>query len=323
MVRKARIASGVTVFALAVLMLLLPRNAQSDGPRDHGLLSAIRRGDLALLESHLREGAPVNVQTSEGTTPLMLAVLFGTSDTVRLLLEHGADPNAVDKSGASPLLFAAGELQKAQLLIGAGAKVNARSALGNTPLIAAAAHPDNLAVIKLLLDKGADANAANQNNVTALAAAVWAADAGTVCHLLNLGCKPGRINNLFGAAENSLLEIAAGAGAEEIVELLLTHGADVNAGDANFAGHALNYALFAEARRRPAAHRGRCGSEGMQPRRKGAAPRLGRLFGNRRHDRHQIDDRARCRSLGHEPNRGDGADLGTAPGVSGRRRTVD
>ncbi|MEX0677784.1 MAG: ankyrin repeat domain-containing protein [Pirellulales bacterium] len=243
---KAHFRTKVAVLAGAVVMLIVPGVAKPDGPQDHVLLSAIRRGDQALLESHLREGAPVNVRTSDGTTPLLLAALYGTPEAVRSLLDHGADPNAVNKNGASALVFAAGDSEKVRLLIDHGADVNARSALGNTPLVAAASHPGNLQVVKLLVDKGADVHSQNSNNVSALAAAVGANDAEAVRFFLDHGCKPAQIRNLFGAAGNSLLEIAAGNGGDDIVELLLAHGADVKAGDANFAGHALNYALLSQ-----------------------------------------------------------------------------
>ncbi len=179
---------------LAVSMLLLcfiAGTAKSGGPQDYSLFNAIRRGDLALLVSHLREGTPLNVQTSDGTTPLMIAALHGTPEVLGLLLRHGADPNAVNKDGASALLFAAGDLHKVRLLIDGGAQVNVRTALGNTPLIAAASHSDNLSVVKLLLDKGADLHARNKNDVSALTAAVLASDADAVQFLLDRGAKPG------------------------------------------------------------------------------------------------------------------------------------
>jgi ankyrin repeat protein len=225
---------------------LAQSGAGADSPREHVLLGAIRRGDLALLESQLREGTPPNVHAADGTTPLMLAALYGTPEMVELLLAHGADPNAVDKRGATALVFAAGDARKVEALVACGADVKARTSSGNTPLIAAAAHTDNLAVVKLLLDKGADLQLANKNNVSPLVAAVYAGDAPSVKFLLERGCKPTEIHNLFGAAKNSILVVAAQMANAEIVELLLAHGTDINASDPNFAGHALNYALLSQ-----------------------------------------------------------------------------
>jgi ankyrin repeat protein/mono/diheme cytochrome c family protein len=230
----------------AVSLLAAAGVARADGPRDHALFSAIRSGDLAVLESHLREGTPLNVQAADGTTPLALAALYGTADTVRLLLDHGADPNAAGQAGASPLLLAAGDLEKVRLLVARGADVNARSKLGNTPLIAAAAHVGNLDVVKLLLDHGADPQAKNRNAITVLTSAVSGNDANIVRLLVARGCKPAKVFNLFGATGNSPLELAVENGNSEIVEILLADGADVNSGDSNFAGHALNYALLSQ-----------------------------------------------------------------------------
>ena len=137
-------------------------------------------------------------------------------------------------------------MRKVELLLARGANANARSALGNTPLIAAAAYSDNLDVVQRLLDKGAELHAQNGIQVSALGAAVYANDAKGVRFFLVRGCKPGHVQNLFGAADNPLLAIAAQVADEEIVGLLLEHGAEVNASDSNFAGHALNYAFLSQ-----------------------------------------------------------------------------
>ncbi len=139
-----------------------------------------------------------------------------------------------------------GDARKVEILLARGADVNARTSTGNTPLIAAAGYADNLRVVKLLLDKGADLQSFNKNNVSALAAAVYASDAKSVKFFLDRGCKPKQIHSLFGAAQNPLLAIAAQTADVQIVGMLLDQGAEVNASDPNFAGHALNYALLSQ-----------------------------------------------------------------------------
>ena len=69
---------------------------------------ACRAGDVAALRDLVaREPGLVHARTPEGSTSLHLAVAH--LDAVRLLLEHGADPNARDEGdNAYPLHFAAG-----------------------------------------------------------------------------------------------------------------------------------------------------------------------------------------------------------------------
>ena len=54
----------------------------------------------------LELGANVNAQESEGRTPLLYSVMNGDTRLTRLLLEHGADPNQKDGHGETPLTLA-------------------------------------------------------------------------------------------------------------------------------------------------------------------------------------------------------------------------
>jgi len=137
----------------------------------------------------------VNRKGVHGSTPLMYAVLYSDAATVRLFLEKGADPNIHNDAGATALMWAAGDLEKAKLLIGHGADVNAHSDGGRTPLLIAAGLGGPPAVVKLLLDQGANTNA--------------------------------RSPDLFG--EMTPLAEAASAGNDAAVRMLLEHGADVKA----------------------------------------------------------------------------------------------
>lgn len=90
--------------------------------------------DLAHLLLSL--GADVNARDTYGATPLLLACIDGRPDIVRLFIKHGADVNAKSKPGDTPLHWAClhGHTSTARLLLDHGADVNAKDKEGNTPL---------------------------------------------------------------------------------------------------------------------------------------------------------------------------------------------
>ncbi len=117
----------------------------------------------------LRHGADPNAKAKYGATPLHLAALNGRVDIVTLLLEHGSDPNAQVESGKTPLHLAAskGHVDVAKLLLEHGADPNAQDKHGNTPLHDAALD-GHVGIVKLLLDHGADPTAKNKDGDTPL-----------------------------------------------------------------------------------------------------------------------------------------------------------
>src|SRR5262249_39795751 len=94
----------------------------------------------------------------EGSTPFMYAVLYTDAATLERLLKQGADPNKHNDANATALMWAAVDLDKTRVLLDHGADVNARSNDLRTPLIIAATRQGNLQTVKLLLDRGANAN---------------------------------------------------------------------------------------------------------------------------------------------------------------------
>src|SRR5262245_58406384 len=129
-------------------------------PKATRIMAALRRGDSEAFKILLREDPKVtNLKGPGGSTPLMYAALYGDSDSVRRLLESGADPNMRNDAGATALMWAVDEPQKTRLLLDRGADANARSGDGATPLMIASGRFGSSAVIKLLLDRGADPSA--------------------------------------------------------------------------------------------------------------------------------------------------------------------
>ena len=95
---------------------------------------------------------------------------------MKLLLDRGAQVNVSNAEGATPLIRAAYDYDKARLLVDRGADVNARSAMGQTPLMLAARPVNSHRTVKLLLEHGADARATNNWGASTLMAAAAGGD---------------------------------------------------------------------------------------------------------------------------------------------------
>ena len=156
--------------------------------------------------------------------------------TVRLLLEHGAEVNAVGQQGEFALRQAAMHTSPAcvKMLLDRGADPNMATVKGETALMMAASHDGgNTESVKLLLQRGANANAADlKNGRTALH---WAMIGSTHIELVRLLLKHGADVNLADKKGDTPLMYAASAdraekdiGIIESVRLLLRQGADAS-----------------------------------------------------------------------------------------------
>ncbi|KAJ5346952.1 uncharacterized protein N7506_000205 [Penicillium brevicompactum] len=227
-------------------------------PRDTTLLHMATAANLVdLIEPVLSDVKDVAIRNRDGDTALHLAARWGHVAAGKILQRRGADQEAKNYSGKTPLLEAAsgghiefvewlldegvdlgiegdgGVLQAASLggyesvveiMLGAGADVNDQgSEYGNA--LQAAAFGGSSGIMQMLLDAGADVNAQGGHFGNSLQAAAYKGSAETVQILLGAGADVNAQGGHFGNA----LQAAACSGSAETVQILLGAGADVNA----------------------------------------------------------------------------------------------
>ncbi len=150
--------------AACALWLLLAAPAAADDGAD--LLAAARHGDTAAVTALLDAGADVDSRDNGRWTPLVWAAAYLHADTARVLIENGADLEAIGRAGknsGTALMWAAkkpGSRAVVTLLLDAGAKVDGTDQYGRTALMLASRH-GRAGSIRMLLDAGADINAVN------------------------------------------------------------------------------------------------------------------------------------------------------------------
>jgi ankyrin repeat protein len=191
-------------------------NAKTIEGRTPLYLSAMRPEGTAVARILLDAGAGANAHTLVGATPLFPAAQFSL-DTLRLLLDRGADPKAKMETGATALMSAAlANPQAVALLIARGAGVNARTRRGETALANAANH-GSFESAKLLLDKGAGINTVDFRGYTPLMHAAYCDNAPVA--LIRLLLDAGADVNVTGEGETAL-SLAAKRGETETTRLL-------------------------------------------------------------------------------------------------------
>lgn len=216
---------------IILLLLTLPFLLMGLAPLDEQLLKAAKEGNLQKTSALLKKGAQVNAADENGLTPLYVAAISGHEAVVRLLIEKGAEVDTRDYTlFGTPLLMAAtlGHAATARLLLEKGARVNAANIFGVTPLHWAAGNGHE-AVVRLLLEKGAEINAARKDNGwTPLHQAAVKGHEAVVRLLIEKGA---HINAADQNASTPLI-VAAAKGHEAVVRVLLENSADVSARNA-------------------------------------------------------------------------------------------
>ena len=217
-----------------------PKNLDSGGLSP--LLYAARENCMACVDVLLKHNADINLPDPDGVSPLLVAILNANWDLAKQLIDAGADVNQWDIFGEAPLFLALNSRTKldggrasidpinktngtaiVRMLLDKGANPNQQlffqpanlsgttNTRGATPLIRAANNND-LAMVKLLLEKGADAT-------------IYMADRQTPIHAVLSGR----------AQENQaieLIKILQKAGTDVNVVALINHPQEIRGGTA-------------------------------------------------------------------------------------------
>jgi hypothetical protein len=246
---------SIVTARIPVMKLLLDAGANVNATTSDGVTALhIAAFDLERTRLLLDSGANIKVATKEGVTPLFVAAFrAGNSPVVRLLLSKGADPSTKLLGVLTPLDAAAvfGDLTAMRLLLDHGAKAVespclARSAaaghcqeclelalaqgaspngafVGRSALQDAAAF-GNLDMVRLLVDKGADIQAADERGYTALMRSVLSYEPGAARVVEYLLAKGARTDPKNETADTAL-SLALRFGDTPVVAMLRRAGA--------------------------------------------------------------------------------------------------
>ncbi len=248
--KSGEVAEALIKVGSALDAVTIP-NGRGLAPGQTALIQAAQMNRLPVVEVLLAHGAAVNLRDGDGRNALMLAAMNGHEQVVQALVADGADVGLIEaallgnisvletliKTGGpvhsdqmdTALWWAAGRGQNGSVavLLDGGADVDARQAQGKTALINAAMW-GRVETVDLLLQHGATVDAVDGQGKTAL---LWSQDA-------SQGREVGIVRTLlrFGASVDQAsrtgwtpLIAAALSGAVDCAQVLIEHGADVNA----------------------------------------------------------------------------------------------
>ncbi|RFU80736.1 pfs, nb-arc and ankyrin domain [Trichoderma arundinaceum] len=188
------------------------------------------KGHENIAKLLLRHGADIKVKNENGNTPLHEAVFGGFETTIRLLLDAGADVESKDLEGKTPLAVAAsmGHGAVVKMLLEVGADTKAKDRYNGLPLHKAV-YGGHESIVRVLLESGMDVNKLAISNRKLIFLAVASVRRTHKAAIIKLLLQVGADVNGRDKRDRTPLYTAAGFSHEDVIKLLLESGADVKA----------------------------------------------------------------------------------------------
>ncbi|XP_017544099.1 CARD- and ANK-containing Inflammasome Adaptor Protein [Pygocentrus nattereri] len=228
----AQVNSGIMEAAFdlnrkSVLSLLLKniKNTMSQNEIKSVLFKATKRNLDGVVAALIDSGADVNACDDLGYTPLLLATELRNVEVFKVLVSKKAqlDKRLPNQTSALHLAIQSGSMPLTQILLDKGLDPNSIGPKDQTPLHFSALH-NQPTLMALLLHKGAQVNSVTQDGLTALHLASQSGHTEAVAQLLE-----GRADvHTQDKQGRTALHWAANHGEANIIKLLLFAGADAN-----------------------------------------------------------------------------------------------